>query len=448
MNKAEIIALAESAEAAATATPAQAEVLKSPDFWKNPHLRYKENNEPYAPSITAITWWMEHPSMQLSHVRYNQLEGVIEAELLPWNQKPHTWSDADTSYLLATLQERTSGLVRSEKNVLHALTIVAHNKKYDPLLDALESLPEWDGIPRADSLVIDFLGAADTAYTRAVTRHMLNGAVMRAFVPGCKFDEVVTLSSQKQGIGKSTFARKLALRDSFFTDSVGNITTKEAPENLKGRWIIELGELESLRKREVESVKLFISKQDDRFRPSYGRFAETFKRRFIFIASTNSTAFLTDRTGNRRFLPIACNVQPPRLSIFSDEATEHIKQAWAEVLNDYQTNGSLPLVLPDSVKDTAEEQRDRFAVDDPKAGLIESWITDHCRPGELICILQIMDKVFDITKAEANKPTNKAMQNEIRQILESLPYLTRMDKKPYHSQEFGYQRCWKYQADD
>lgn len=437
MDRDEILALAKDAELSCSI----AEIVEDAEFMANPHLARTKDGAPKKPTVPALVWWLEHPSMGLSHVRYNALEGVIDAELLPWSRTRHAWSDADTSFLLADLQQRTGGLVSNEGYVVHALTIMAHNRSYDPLVDMLDTLPDWDGVHRADTLIIDYLGAIDTPYTRAVTRHMLNGAVMRGYMPGCKFDDVVTLSSKSQGIGKSTFTRKLAMRDDFFTDSLGSITTKEAPENLQGRWIVEIGELEGLRKREVESVKSFLSRQDDRYRAAYGRFSETRKRRNIFIATTNSQSFLIDKTGNRRFLPIECGLQPTKLDIFADDAIGHIRMAWSEVVDEFKRDGSLPLVLPAEIRRHADRVTEHFTVADAKEGLIAAWV-DSRRPNERICILQVFEDVLEIPRCDANKPSNKALMNEVSQILDLMPTLRRLDGKPKHSDEYGQQRCW------
>lgn len=305
-----------------------AELVMTPGWWSNPYLVPDGKGWYKQPSVPAITWWLQHPVMGLSHVRYNVVDNVIEAELVPWDVKPHTWADADSSFLLCRLQELTHGLVKSRADLLDALVVMARQREYNPLLERLEGLPAWDGIPRAETLLTDFLGAEDTPYTRAVSTHMLRGALMRAYHPGCKFDECEVLSSQRQGIGKSTLVRRLSLDDRYFTDSLGDIGRKDAAENLQGKWFVEIGELESLKKKERETVKLFLSKQDDRYRAPYAKLSETRPRRCVFIGTTNSTTFLSDPTGNRRFLPVKCDVVEPKLSVFSNEATAHIELDW------------------------------------------------------------------------------------------------------------------------
>lgn len=419
------------------------EIVDTPSFWDNPYLD-KTERRIKPPSVSALTWWLEHPDMGLSHVRYDEIDGQIKTELLPWDMRPHAWTDTDSCFLFDMLQRMTDGLVKSRQDVSDALVILAHKRRYNPLLDMLENLPEWDGKPRAETLLIDFLGAEDDAYTRAATMHFLRGAIMRAYRPGCKFDECVVLMSSRQGIGKSTLLNRLAMCDDFYTDSLGNLKNKDAPENMRGKWIVEVSELESLRKSEVETVKSFLSKRVDRFREPYAKYSIDRPRRCVFVATTNSSAFLTDRTGNRRFLPIRCDVQPPKLDVFSEGIEEHIGQVWSEVLSDYRKNENLALVLPDAVMVTAYEQRDSFTVDDPSAGLVASWASRTCKPGDLVCIVQVMSEVFGIERGDACKPQGRTLQRELSQMLDLSSDFERISGRRTHSPEYGKQRCWRY----
>ena len=435
----EILRLANAAESSC--------FVNAPPFKKNPFIRYTSLGNPIPADVPACLWFIEHPDMKLSNVRYNELEGTITAELLPWNPKFHSWTDADDSFLYNAIQRMTKEVfgcevVKSRSNVTDALTVMAHSRKYNPLLDKLETLPQWDGVPRASTLLVDFLGAEDNEYTRAVTLHALYGAVMRAYVPGIKFDECLVLVSKRQGIGKSTLANKLALDDLFYSDTLGDISKKDAPENLRGKWIVEISELEGLRKKEVSQIKEFLSKRIDRFRAAYGRRSEDVPRRSVFIGTTNSTAFLSDKSGNRRFLPVMCDVKPVTISVFDKRAEEHIRQIWAEVLATREANGTLPLVLDDHIKELAAEQCEAFSIDDPNTGVILSWVQAHCKPGELVCIIQLIVDALEIPRNEAAK--NKVIQREVSQMLDLSSDFERVSGRHLHSPRYGKQRCWKY----
>ena len=426
-------------------------LVEKADWWSNPHLVKNKDGTNKPPSVSALAWWMSHPDMEPFEVRYNTMSGTIHAKNLPWNHDVgdwREWEDSDTSFLIALLEVKSNGLTISKDKALDALTIHSQKNKYDPLCEMLDSLPEWDGNKRVETLLVDFLGAEDTPYTRAVTVHFMHGAVMRAFHPGCKFDEVCVIVGEQGGL-KSTFVRKLNMNDDFFTDNLGNIATKEAYENIQGIWIAEIGELESLRKREVETVKSFVSALQDRYRASYGHFSKTRKRRCIFIATTNSTSFLADRTGNRRFLPIRCDRAKATLDLLAPSAEGHIRQAWAEVMHEYHSGGDrLPLKIPEDIAQAAEQAQDTYSVTDPREGIITAWIESRCIVGDRVCIVQLFEEALDMKRSEASRPAGKALVNEISQMLDRLPMLRRMDGKPKHSNEYGQQRCWEYLGDN
>lgn len=149
---------------------------------------------------------------------------------------------------------------------MDAVSSVARANTIHPVRDFLKSL-EWDGVERLDTLLVDYLGAEDCPYTRAVTRKAFTAAVARIMRPGCKFDYVLTLAGP-QGRGKSTLINKMSC--GWYTDSLAGIGTKEAYEGIQGFWLVELGELAAMKKTEIEVTKNFISKQVDSYRAPMG----------------------------------------------------------------------------------------------------------------------------------------------------------------------------------
>ena len=198
---------------------------------------------------------------------------------------------------------------------------------------------------------------------------MLVGAVARIIKPGCKFDLVLTLVGS-QGCGKSTFIKKLG--KAWFSDTFLTVQGKEALEQIQGAWLIEMAELSGLRKAEVEAVKHFISKQEDTFRPAYGRTAETYLRQCVFFGTTNNPAFLRDPSGNRRFNPIDIVVERATKSVFDDLTESEVDQIWAEAMVIYKKGEQL--FLSGDAKAIAEHEQHEHSENDERSGIIENYL--------------------------------------------------------------------------
>ena len=192
---------------------------------------------------------------------------------LPWRQMDldPNWSNNDYNGLIEYVDTNYRGLTGKTALMDEADHVFAQNN-FHPVRDYLNSLT-WDGKPRLDTMLVDYLGAQDSPLTRSMTRKHFAAAVARVMTPGCKYDYVLTLIGP-EGSGKSTLVRLMAL-DRWFTDSLTSIEGKEAMEQLRGKWLVEMGELTNYKKSTSEAYKAFISKQDDSFRPAYGRKTET-----------------------------------------------------------------------------------------------------------------------------------------------------------------------------
>lgn len=303
---------------------------------------------------------------RLKGIAYNQMTHLIDVNgELPWEQVKPGWNDTDHAHLKMYF-DRHYG-IWSPTKVKDALLSAASERVFHPIRDYLDSLPVWDGTERVDTLLIEYLGAEDNSYTRAVMRKTLVAAVARIYEPGTKFDYILVLNGP-QGIGKSTFFAKLGGK--WFSDSltVSDMRDKSGAEKLQGYWILELGELAGLRKMDVETVKSFITRTDDKFRQSYGINVENHPRQCVIVGSTNSTSgFLRDVTGNRRFWPVRVSGGTKKVW----EMTE-IDQIWAEALAKYR--GGEQLILTGEVEQIAyEEQRDAMELDD-REGIINDYL--------------------------------------------------------------------------
>ena len=298
----------------------------------------------------------------------NEMEhSIVTLRSLPWREVrgASQWTDADDAQLRLYL-ERVYRLTGKER-IFDAVNVVAADNAFHPVRDFLDSCT-WDGIPRAETLLIDYLGAEDSAYTRAVTRKTLAAAVARIYDPGCKFDYMLTIRG-KQGIGKSALISHLG--GPWFSDSFSTLQGKEAYEQVMGVWIMEVGELAGMRKAEAETIKLYISKQTDRFRPAYGRRTQEFPRQCIFIGTTNETQFLRDTTGNRRFW-VVDTPDAAQHDLWAELTPETVKRIWGEACALYRAGE--PLYLSRELEAAARAVQESYEEENPREGIIVDYL--------------------------------------------------------------------------
>ncbi|MBF0714658.1 virulence-associated E family protein [Gemelliphila palaticanis] len=224
----------------------------------------------------------------------------------------------------------------SKEDLKTALITAADLTKYHPIKNIITSR-KWDGVERAESFFINFLGVEDTYYNREVTRKTLLGAVYRVFEPGCKFDEILVLQGG-QGIGKSTSISRLALG---YKTQLQDEISRETLLQTQEAWFVELEELDALKKTKSNKMKGWASSQIDLVRAPYESKYTKKPRQFIIIGTTNEKDFLKDKTGNRRYRVMICDVQPFNSIFYVND--EYILQLWAEVYQWYLNKETLIL---------------------------------------------------------------------------------------------------------
>ena len=304
---------------------------------------------------------------ELKGIVFNQFKSMLDVvQRLPWPQVKPGWSDTDVACAKLYF-EKVYGIWSPTKFKDALLAVTSSERLYHPVKEYLSAL-SWDGVPRLDTLLIDYLGAEDTPYVRAVTRKTLVAAVARIYQPGIKFDSILVLNGG-QGIGKSTLFALLG-RD-WFSDSlsISDMKDKTAPEKLQGYWLLELSELNGIKKVDVEVVKSFITRTDDKYRQAYGTTVESHPRSCIIVGTTNSEGgFLRDITGNRRFWPVSvsgCGKHHPW------ELTE-VDQVWAEAI-EYYKRGEKLFLKGDIAAEAYSQQREAMETD-AREGIVQDYL--------------------------------------------------------------------------
>ena len=308
----------------------------------------------------------------LAGIRFNVLTNnveLIEGRPVPWRKDYGRWLNSDDEQLFIYLGKKYAEF--PQRTIDASLTSASHARSFHPIKEYFESLPEWDGKKRAEYLFIDYLGADDNVYVREATALWLRAAIARVYIPGCKFDYVPVISGPA-GIGKSTMMSKIGVK--WFSDSLTfeDMKDKTAAEKLQGVWIHEISELKGMRKMDVETIKAFISRQNDLYRPAYGKRAEEHPRSCVFIGTSNDGNYLKDVTGNRRFWPIT--VTGAGLMSPWDLTEDDVNQVWAEVYATFKDIGAKSLYLGKEATKLAVEAQEAALETDEREGLVSAYL--------------------------------------------------------------------------
>ncbi len=379
---------------------------------------------------------LENDSRFVGKIKFNDFsqQAYLTGDV-PWallNNDYRAWGSYDDSALFSILQSEYG--LNNRNDFYDAVKNVAMRNKFHPIRELLDSFV-WDGDEYIRSLLPDYLGVENTDYQYQVMRLWMLGAVSRIYQPGCKFDYTMVFKG-KQGIGKSTFLRLLALNDEWFNDSLDSLDSDKAAQSLVGSWIIELAELKSLARTAggVDSVKRFLTATQDKYRVPYERRADIFLRQCVFAGTTNKDDFLQDETGNRRFLIIEAGINQPKKKLFAPEAINDFKAAWAQAVQ-IMKNENPELLLPESCRKQAEELQTESMSDDGKIGIIQEYLVDKQRT----CAIEVWREALK----ETGRP-QKWQASEINNIILGLVGWKKMSspaKFGQYGSQRGFQKC-------
>lgn len=332
-------------------------------LWVEGHTKGRGKAQQFIPDVQSplnVGAFLDWKGIKL---KYNQFTNKTEL----FGLRPYTELD-DSVELLIWRAADAVGFRVKKLFLRDCLQSLALENSYHPVREYLDAL-EWDETPRLDAMLHTYFGAEDTEYTKAVAAKTMIAAVRRIKAPGTKFDQLPVLEGT-QGTGKSTALAILALKREWFTDNFAlHLKSREIMEQTEGKLIVEIPELQSMRKADIDHVKALLSRSHDKARGAYAHYATEVGRSFVMFGTVNidrmsgTCQYLKDVTGNRRFWGV-------RTGVINLKALERdINQIWAEAV--YRERERDSIVMPQHLWAVAEsEAEERMEIDPFESGLL------------------------------------------------------------------------------
>lgn len=366
-------------------------------------------------------------------VRFNVItqQAEVTSMNLDGTETMHNWSDTDDASSQNYIE--TEYRLYSPQKHMAALRMFFRMREYNPITDLINGL-EWDGENRIELFLTKWLKAEDTAYTHEVSRLIFAGGINRLFNPGCKFDDVPVFVGERQGEGKSTLIRWLALNEAWFSE-IKKVEGTDSIEALFGAWICEIPELSAFKKADdVESIKAFVSRTKDKYRKPYDKSPVEYPRRCIFIGTTNNDRFLTDKTGNRRFYPVIARSFGYELFDHEEECKAYIRQCWAEARERFKADKMPPFADRNLLEEYQKHQEDAME-DDWRVGAISAYL-ERFPPGFKVCAIQIYKECVNTDGGNPKIQESRA----IGQIMNKMNGWKKCST--YRTDKYGKQKGW------
>ncbi len=322
------------------------QVLAKVSLFAELQISCDAKGRPEQTSSNYVALLRNHPEFSEEPIRKDKFSSRIFIGSRPF-------TDEDLAIINSKFSDLTNCQMENRLKIYDAIIRIASENTFNQLTDYLDTL-KWDGIKRIPTLFIDFLGAENKKLYMVMAELWMIGAVKRAYEPGCKFDNIVILSGP-QGIGKSNFCERMAVRQEWYCENV-QIGAKDGYIQLRESWIVNMDEIASLSKKDSATAKNFLTSRQDKFRSPYGRFSESFDRHCVFIGTTNDERFLKDSTAvtERRYWVVPCSgSRLDATARYKRLTPEYVNQLWAEAVYYYKdsvkSRKEIPLYIPDEL---------------------------------------------------------------------------------------------------
>lgn len=297
------------------------------------------------------------------------------------------WGDSDDTQLQAWL-EAEYDLHLAIDTISRVVKVEGERNSFHPIREYLESRT-WDGKSRIADWLTRGFGVAESDYVKAVGSKWLIAAVARIFNPGCKADHVLILEGE-QGARKSSALSALCGNSSWFVDDLDTVGSKDASAQIGKAWIVEIAELDSIHRSEVSTVKAFITRCVDKYRPAYGRYVIEVPRQCVFAGTINPSVlgYFRDESGNRRFWPVLCT----DTDIAWIEANRD--QLWAEATAKYRARETWWLDQRQEAE--ARSEQESRLVRDEWSEAVDDWLVGK----DEVTVGEVLDKALGLEKSK------------------------------------------------
>lgn len=369
-------------------------------------------------------------------IHYNEMSGKTEVHTTKNGKLTIVpWTDVDEAKSMNYIEDKYH-LYSKDKHSA-ALRILFEERAYNPVIDIVNNI-KWDGTPRCEHFLHEWAKVEDSPYTREVSRLIFAGGIHRLYQPGTKFDDVPILIGTRQGEGKSSLIRFLAINDQYYGE-VNMMEGQQAIEQLRGKWICEISELLALTKaKEQEAAKAYITRQVDTYRKPWDKNPSDLPRRCIMIGTTNSDSPLTDKTGNRRYYPVEVHCNGYDLFDHEQECRDYILQCWAEARERYR-QGKMPNFADRKLTTAYREAQENAMQDDWRVGAIKEFL-ERKLVGEYTCVREVCHRALSANPDFPKEPS-LVESKDIGAIITRLPDWQKCGQKRIAN--YGSQRCWQ-----
>lgn len=382
-------------QALAIATAPAPAYEPDPQAWREELLVNAEGGLKKQSFHNAILILMNMPETAGLFV-HNDFRGLITVTRRPpWalnGFEPGPLTDPDIAGCRLWLERQQCSVTKAD--AYGAIEYIAAQSHTNPVRDYLEGVV-WDGKPRLDHWLSDYLGATETPFVQAAGAKWLIGAVARVMQPGAKVDTMLILEGP-QGLKKSSALACLATLggERYFTDEIAALGTKDAAQQLLGNLIVEMAELDALGRSDVKAIKAFLTRQVDKVRLPYARTVSTLPRQCVFAGTVNpdGTGYLRDPTGGRRFWPVTCTA----IDLAALERDR--EQLWAEAVARWR-DGESWWLTDEAVIEEARQAQDERRETDPLLGMLDAYLGPKTR----VTTLQVLNDCWGFAHRDCDK---------------------------------------------